>query len=305
MRRITGICLALSAGWLLAWVASARAAEAEWRLDAAAVRVGDPIVAELVVTHDPGHSPRWHDVTVSFRDMKPASVTEAPGVPLGDGRVRSVRRYVLHVDLPGEYVLPAVDILLEGGGRVRAEGVKLRVVGAFDPAHPPAGPDPPKGPVGISLSWGRYVGAALGLAALAGLLAFLWRRFRPARAPQEAAPPPSPPRPAHEVALEDLARLDPDAMPASEFFDALSDVTRAYLHSRYGIAALQQATPETVAVLKRVNGRGLDGVGSWLEAWDLVKFARRRPEVGEARAALEGVRAWVLETRVPGPEEAP
>ncbi|MCG8470053.1 MAG: hypothetical protein MJB57_17900, partial [Gemmatimonadetes bacterium] len=118
-----------------------------------------------------------------------------------------------------------------------------------------------------------------------------------------------PPRPAHEIALEALERLE--ASPLLERGDIkryhieVSQIVRAYLEGRYRIWALEMVTPDVVAGLRDVGieASTRDGFQSFLEACDLVKFAKRRPSERDCRTLLETARELVHATKfVPPPE---
>lgn len=112
----------------------------------------------------------------------------------------------------------------------------------------------------------------------------------------------APPRPAWELALERL-----DALEGSDMLEAgdrlgyhmrLSELLRAYVGDRFGIAAVEATTTEIAAALR---GRP-DEVGSWypvvlrlLQEMDLVKFAKFVPPDDESRALLADTRRLVLD----------
>src|SRR3569623_1683368 len=115
------------------------------------------------------------------------------------------------------------------------------------------------------------------------------------------------PRPAHEIALERLDRLgsygfleNADNRP---FYFAVSEIIRDYLGGRFGFDSLELTTDELLAELQRRAGPELvlAEIGRWLQACDLVKFAKISPPAQEARGTLE-VAIRIVESTRPRPE---
>ena len=268
--------------WLFLAQSALAAMTARWQVDLAAPRVGDVVIAQLVL--DGGGSADWSGVEAAVDGL----AAEPPEI---NGNTLTLR---LYLDLPGDYRLPRTEVpyRLENGDGARAVAseVAFSVAAAFDPHGPPPDPAPDKGPVAVPLSWQRYLPwlvAALG-AALAAVL--LWRRMAAGTAP---VVPQVPKKPPHERALARLRGLDAGALSAREFFGELSLITRDYLGARRGFSA----TTMTSAEIRALELSGPDApVADRLSRWDLIKFARVVPEDGEALAALEQTKAWVRET---------
>jgi hypothetical protein len=145
--------------------------------------------------------------------------------------------------------------------------------------------------------WPIALWAVLGAVAAAVAAAILWWRLRDRRAMTAR------PQPAHLLALAELDRLQQAGLGDGERFEAfyvrLSLILRRYLGWRFGLRALMQTTEEFLAGLPRAEGaltpyRTL--LGSLLAGFDLVKFARRRPQRGDMEEALWRVREFIERT---------
>ncbi len=141
---------------------------------------------------------------------------------------------------------------------------------------------------------------------LAGaLLAYLVRRWmmRP-----KAVPPPPPPRPPWEVALERLDEVRHAGLLEvgrfQEYFDRVNDAVRDYLGGRYGFDGLESTTDEILQALKRATLEeiAMPAVVEFLDACDLVKFAKFTPTTEECTRALDSAERIVLATM---PRRAP
>ena len=101
-----------------------------------------------------------------------------------------------------------------------------------------------------------------------------------------------PPRPAHTIALEELAILKEKRLWQQgfikQYYSEVSEVTRRYIENRFRLMALEQTTDEIMTGLKRL--RVNPGVGSKIETLlqlsDLVKFAKYQPGPSEHEAIL-------------------
>ena len=154
---------------------------------------------------------------------------------------------------------------------------------------PPMSLPPPAWPIAL---W-----ALLGAVAAAIAAGVVWWRRR--RRPAVAARP----QPAHLLALAELDRLQQaefrDADRFEAFYVRLSAILRRYLGWRFGLRALMQTTEEFVAGLSGAERaltpyRGV--LGTLLAGFDLVKFARHRPQRSDMEEALRRVREFVERT---------
>jgi hypothetical protein len=143
--------------------------------------------------------------------------------------------------------------------------------------------------------WPIEVWALLGVVAVAAAV-LCWRRR--GRRPVAVRP-----QPAHLVALAELDRLQQTELNDEErleaFYVRLSAILRRYLGWRFGLRALMQTTEEFVAALpgaERALAPYRPALGTLLGSFDLVKFARHRPQRSEMEEALRRVREFIERT---------
>lgn len=146
----------------------------------------------------------------------------------------------------------------------------------------------------------------IGGLALAGLLWLALRRLA-RRASVKPAPPPPPPRPAHEIARERLMAIAPlvEDEDLKPFFIELSEVLREYAGGRYGFDSLELTIDELMQKLEAKNTSGLDvaRLQAVLTRADLVKFAKYKADVEEARQGLSDALA-IVEATIPREDAA-
>jgi hypothetical protein len=153
-----------------------------------------------------------------------------------------------------------------------------------------------RGPVEIDDGrWMRWaLAAAVAAAALAGVW---WLRSRGGRgAPEPELAP-------HERARRDLAQLELDRLPergeVEPFYVRLSDIVRAYVEGRFGIAAPDRTTQEFLREASRdpqLAGEHERELAAFLRAADMVKFAEARPDPESCGRSLESMRSFVDRT---------
>jgi hypothetical protein len=161
-----------------------------------------------------------------------------------------------------------------------------------------------KGPVAVPRDYTPLLWIALGVAGVAAAIAALfWLLNRRQQARK------IPPRPAHEVALEALARLHAARLLEggrhAEFYVRLSAIVRDYLETRFHLRAPEMTTEEFLQAAHRdpqltPAQRAL--LGQFLAEADLVKFARHVPAAEESERAYRAAREFVESTAV---REAP
>lgn len=276
-------------------------------LDTTLVTVGDRMVLTVEVEHPPEATVVWPDSL----DLSPfealAATVDAPQ-PDGD-RVLSTAHFEIAAFQLGELELPsfAVEVLHTDGSRESLEtdrfGVEVTSVGVDESGDIRE----IRGPFLIPLSTVTIALWLLVVLALAVGAYFGYRRWARRDAPVVEEPA-APPRPAHEVALEALRDIERSNMlqrgQVKEYHIAVSEALRRYVGERYRIHALEMTTWEIVDRLERV-GVGEDfrsDVRAVLDACDLVKFAKVRPDatrsaavVADAIALVEASVAWLSE----------
>lgn len=116
--------------------------------------------------------------------------------------------------------------------------------------------------------------------------------------------PPTPPRPAHQIALEALDELYASDLVEQksfkEFFSRLSQILRVYLEGRFYFSAMEETSAEILAELqKHVEQEDLNiAMQQVLSLSDLVKFAKYKPHADEIDPAKEQAKIFVNETKI-------
>jgi hypothetical protein len=280
-------------------------------VDTTIATVGDRITLQATVEHAPGSRVVWPDSL----SLGPFEVLEARVRPTvtGDDRVQSSISLTLTAFELGDLEIPSFDVeVLDPEGvsttlTTNRFGIRVSSVGLDE------GGDirDIKGPLGIPRDYLRLFAAALAILLVAGLVwAILRRMRRNTMGPLEVREA-HPPRPPHEIALEDLDRLEKSPLlergEVKEYHIQVSEILRFYVEARFRVPALEMTTMDILVGLERteLEPATLEGLGRFLHECDMVKFAKHRPGPGPSREVLFLGRRFVEDT-IPEPalEEA-
>jgi len=113
-----------------------------------------------------------------------------------------------------------------------------------------------------------------------------------------------PPRPAHELALEELDRLQKEGLIArgiyKEHYFKLSEVFRRYLERRFHFQAVEKTTEEILPEILNLQGfnqRVKSSAQKFLYHTDLVKFAKYIPNTEEVDQKYQEAVNFINETK--------
>jgi hypothetical protein len=263
--------------------------------------VGDPITVKLEVHHPEGTRllGAVFDTTGGFilLDQHPLAT---PGATMTRGeyvvaRYDSVQTYIPPITV--SYILPGDTT--HRAATSHAIAIAVRTV-SVDTSQAIKDLRPP---LSIPLSLREivlYAGALVLLAGLVWLAIWWWRRRK--RATGEAYTPPA--RPAHVVAMEELALLKEKKLwqqgLLKEYYSELTEILRRYIENRYSQPALEETTDEIIIGLRKLRFpvELLNEIEEMLRSADLVKFAKQRPGINEHENAMALVYDIIDRTKI-------
>jgi hypothetical protein len=269
--------------------------------------IGDHMTLEVFVDAPPGYEVRFPDRVepggpVDFVDLQVVAPEAPNGKPAPKGPATWVGRYELSVFQVGDVVLPpwSVEVRRDGQSVIASsDSIRIFVQSVLTDSLRQSGLQDLASQVKLSsFPWLVVVIGAVVLAVAAAVL-WTWRRRRRQRA---AVVPIARLRPAHEVALEALRKLETQHLPVDgkfeEYYVRLSEILRRYLEDGFGVAALEETTEEILFDLDRhgFDRVTLKQVGALCNEMDLVKFAKHEPTIAGCQQSMEHVRDFVVST---------
>jgi hypothetical protein len=146
-----------------------------------------------------------------------------------------------------------------------------------------------------------YLAIALAIAGLAYLGYRLWKKRKEQKSGHAYEPPP---RPAHVIAFEELARVKEKKLwqqgLIKQYYSEVTDVLRRYLENRYRQPALEETTDEIMTGLQRLRFTPdlLGAMERILRRADLVKFAKSQPSIQEHEETFSVIYDVVDRTKI-------
>jgi hypothetical protein len=112
-----------------------------------------------------------------------------------------------------------------------------------------------------------------------------------------------PKEPAHVVAFREFEKLKNDKLwqqgQFKNYYTRVSDITRAYIESRFDVPAMESTSDEIIAIVKdfdQIDSKLLLQLKELLELADLVKFAKVEPLPDENENAFKMAYSFVEKT---------
>jgi hypothetical protein len=269
--------------------------------------IGDKIGYTITIISDPEievQMPEFGDnlggfAIKDFDDLPPREF---------DGKNVLEKWYLLDVYITGTYIIPApvVKFTASSGEESEIEGkdVSVEVVSVIADGEEPEDIQDIAGPVDLPVDYTPHILLGVGIAIVIGgiIAAYLLLRRRE-RIIEEA-----PPRPAHEIAYEQLQGISEAGLVETgekeKYYVLLSAVVRQYLENRFGLHAPEMTTEEFLHIAASVpvdDSTLLQGhrepLRDFLTECDLVKFAKYGPDEEQMNSAFGSAKHFVDETR--------
>ena len=162
-----------------------------------------------------------------------------------------------------------------------------------------------KPPMAIPVSLAEiliYGGGAVLLAALLYLGWRYWKKWKARKAGEPDYVPP--PRPAHEIAFEQLALLKEKKLwqqgHVKLYYSEATEIFRRYLENRYMMQAMEETTDEILAGLRKLRFPDpmIGTAEKILRRADLVKFAKFEPGIADHEEIFSVIHDFVDRTKI-------
>ena len=295
--------------WMMALFAPATAlsqgVNATAKADTTTLLIGQQFNLDLILSHPKSQPISWIDIPDTIGKLEIVQKSKIDTVQ-GDASLL-IRKQTLTFTCfdSGFYVITPFRFIYHQPGdttTLSAETQPLLVTINTIPVDTTKAIKDIKGPVEVPWTFADflpYIGGVIALALLAWLVYYLVRKYR--KKPAITAPV-VPSRPAHEIALEELNRLEAEKLWQQGNFKMyhtrLSDIIRGYIEHRWQIPALEQTTDEILSGFSKgmLTEELYQKLKYTLEMADLVKFAKLQPVAYENEECMAHSFAIVRQT---------
>jgi len=267
--------------------------------------VGDIIPITLKVIHPAGFRVIPLQLETGWGELEVREISLPQVTVAADGSEITTQTIMITKWTPGEYATPELPIKVSNTAgeiyEVSAMPLSLQVNSVLIDGDSALRDIKPQAELPIPPAWPWVVGGLL--AAVFVLAAWIW--FLRRRSAKRAAAASHETRLPHEVALDELNRIEDLNLPEQghykEYYTLTSDVLRQYLEESFHIPTLDRTTREISRSLKFAPFTRVDKTNliNLLRDADLVKFAKIRPEITQARTYIPRMRHTVVSTMPP------
>ncbi|NIR47832.1 protein BatD [candidate division KSB1 bacterium] len=276
-------------------------------VDKSTIRIGDLVKYTIVVTRSPDVEVEMPGLAANLGtfEIRDYQVHDPETI---DGQTVDRIEYVISTFDVGEFEIPPLTFHYTLSGDSTRHELKTKALNiTVESLKPSEAGDirDIKPPLELPRNYRKFIiwgSIALGALVLIVALIYIWRRKRAGKGilPEKVEPP----RPAHEVALEELNALKDSTLLAEgrvkEYYIRVSEIIRHYIEGRYFIVALELTTTELIENLRsaEIDVEHEHLIHEFLELCDLVKFAKFQPSEQENADVLDRAFEIVEKTKL-------
>lgn len=269
-------------------------------VDRAVVMIGDRVKFTIEIEYRRGIDisfPELNDEKVGGFEIKDSGY-EVKKVPLSDSFMMK-RWYYLASFSVGKRQIPQIEFKYKnaksGSGEWKSahtRALNITIKSSLPEGKLPADIKDVKRPLSyFEINWFIVGGLIFIIIAIAGAIFYKLR------------PKPAPARLPHELALEELEAIRRSFLKSSdvkEYYAGISDCIRRYIERSFNLRAPEMTTEEFLVSLGGSRALSPDQkelLKGFLNACDLVKFAKYAPQKGEMESVYQAAKKFIEETR--------
>lgn len=284
---------------------NAQGIQAVARLDSSKIMIGDQVKLNLEVTHDPTQKVKFPAIKDSIHKIEILSKSKIDTVKAeNSGLIIEKQQWVITAFDSGYFPIPPLRFVLNNDTNKITETEALLLSVAAPKVDTTQAIKEIKKPMEAPFSWKDFlpwiISVWLVIGLILGIYFYLKNRKKPVEVQEELIPS----RPAHEIALEELKKLEEEKLWQTRengvkiYYIRLSDIVRTYIEQRFGIPAMELTTDEIIESFNRIPVKEelKYKLKQLLQLSDLVKFAKVLPLPNEHELSLQNSYDFVKET---------
>lgn len=278
------------------------------KIDTNEMLIGKQVKLTLILTHEKNHNIPWIEIPDSLGKIE---IIEKSRIDLSyspdSSSILRKQQLVLTCFVSGYFVIPPFRFTNTSNSDTItnfAETLPLLLNVYTIPVDTTQAIKDIKAPVSVPLSWKDILPWLLGFWAMAGIILaayFLYKKYKKKPVVTEIQ---KPARPAHEIALEELKKLEAEKLwqqgNFKYYYTRLTDIIRIYLWHRYDVNAMEMTTDEILNShsIKQLNREIFLKLKFILELADLVKFAKVIPVANENEQCISNAYEFIRVTKL-------
>lgn len=155
--------------------------------------------------------------------------------------------------------------------------------------------------IDIPFPWTEYILYLILSLAIIALIVYLYKRFK--KKGISIIIPKIPERPAHEIALDGLRKIEEEKLWqmgfTKKYYSEVTDILRQYIERRFSINAMEQTTDETLNYFSNgfVQEEDKEKLSFILKLADMVKFAKALSLPSENESTMQFAYLFINNTR--------
>ena len=267
-------------------------------VDKKAVYIGDRIKYTVVASLPKGveaQLPEFKDYKIGDFEIKESGAKERSSV---FGRKIIRKWYYISIYATGKQTIPQIDVRYRKKGDKDWSAQKTPAIDINVRSVLPSGKQQPadikdiKGPLSYRNIYGGILALVVALGIFLTIAIILYKRLKryvPVRLP-------------HETALEELEAIRASYLQGGdvkEYYVGVSDCVRRYIERAFKLRAPEMTTEEFLGSLRESPGLSAgqkDLLKGFLNACDMVKFAKYAPTRAEAESVYDTAKRFIEET---------
>lgn len=265
------------------------------KVDSNKILVGQTVQLEIELKQNRNQNIPWLQLPDSIGKLEIISKSKIDTVPNTDAAILQ-RKQILTISGydSGYFVVPPFEFFNNGDTAQKLAETNPLLISVFTvPVDTTKPIRDIRGVVEVPYTWRDYLPWILGIAggillAIIGYYFYRKRKNRPIKILEKKISL----RPAHEIALEQLQKLDAEKIwqqgNFKSYHSSLSDIVRTFIENRWGVNAMELTTDEIVehSFVSQLSNASREQLSILLHLADMAKFAKAQPLANENEQSM-------------------
>ena len=272
--------------------------------DTTQIRIGEQFKLNFSATVSPGTKISFPFITDTFNHFEIVNKSPIDTITSVDKKALTLHQQLTLTSFDsGYFVIPPMPFVISGSKEktdtVLTEAMLMTVITV--PVDTTKDIRSIKNIIDVPFPWQEYLIYILLAWVLIALIIFLYNKFKKKKV--SVFVPKIQERPAHEIALEGLKKIEEEKLWqqgfAKKYYSEVTDVLRQYIERRFSINAMEQTTDETLKYFTNglIRDEENEKLQFILKLADMVKFAKALSIPSENESTMQFAYTFINNTR--------